>query len=121
MKVLRTMTDITTKMSLMWELLLEGDRSPAILMGCVGMGFPKEKMETSNRTTYSTIDTVQQAYLSWIRHTCLLAGPWVGKIAPRDHGWERLKLDAGPLQDLKSECVSLLLWASRTAPASGRG
>lgn len=83
MKVLRTMTDITTKMSLMWELILEEDRSPAILMGCVRMDFPKEKMEMSNRTTYSTIDTVQQAYLFWKRHTCLLAGPWVGKIVPR--------------------------------------
>lgn len=77
------MTDITTKMSLMWELLLEGDRSLAILMGCVRMDFPKENMEMSNRTTCSTIDTVQQAYLFWKRHTCLLAGPWVGKRAPR--------------------------------------
>lgn len=76
------MTDITTKISLMWELLLEGDRSLPILMGCEGMDFPKENMETSNSITCFTIDTVQQAYLFWKRHTSLLAVPWVGKRAP---------------------------------------
>lgn len=34
----------------------------AILMGCVGIDYPKDNMKMSNRTT---IDTVQLAYLFW--------------------------------------------------------